>query len=853
MESLEPRRLLSSPEFDIAFGEGGIAPVAGVWGEAFLVNQIAGGKIVMAGAGSSVNGVVKTFDDDPFIARFNMDGTPDTSFDGDGVLTLPQNDGGVTGADATLAPDGKVLVLHNDWNNGRIRVFRFNADGTIDDSFGTHGSVSHPAKLDLATAAIGVQSDGKIIISYGTRDPTTHEAQVLLIRLNADGSADNNFRGGLAAPLWTGINQLEDFAIAPDGKIYLAGTNALNQETNPFYKVTLIVRFNANGALDTTFNGDGFADVLPTRPSDGAADWAKIAVDRDGKLLISAEYKTLLVTRFTTTGDRDTTFGGGDGIVDVTTFGGRPRQLLVAADGKITGAFQGGSPERTLLFRLNANGAIDKTFGDNGIVDSPIQSFAADAIGFDSSGNILVAGPADDDSGSSILAVMRFVQDAPDAFLSDSGKLYVTGTNDADTISLQQSGDQVIVHHNGVKTSFAFATVKKLIIHSSGGGDVINVPFAINCFISGGTGNDTISFGSGDVTIDAGSGNDKVFCGKGNHSIHLGAGNDRVITGAGRDSIECSYGNDTIITGARNDTIAGGEGNDSITCGSGHDKIYTGNGNDTVHGGAGNDLVQDTPDPPTYDEAPSSTVGFSSGRKSYFGEDGNDSITGSTNRDTLLGNGGRDTVVGAMGSDYLSGGGGKDQLYGDSNDPADFGGGGGGGDDTISGGDEDDTLVGNDGNDSLSGGAGNDSMDGNLGSDTLFGEQGNDRLFGGFGEDFLYGNGGSDYIDGGYSRDRVYGNSGRDKLHGGSGDDRVYGGDADDSLYGEGGNDQLFGEAGDDRLYGDATGNDSLYGGEGDDLFISRDTSKDQLFGGGGRDTATADKDDLLTSIESVR
>ncbi len=163
------------------------------------------------------------------------------------------------------------------------------------------------------------------------------------------------------------------------------------------------------------------------------------------------------------------------------------------------------------------------------------------------------------------------------------------------------------------------------------------------------------------------------------------------------------------------------------------------------------------------------------------------------------------------------------------------------------------TLEGGDGDDTIFGGDGADRIDGGAGSDSLWGGDSNDRLAGDDGHDYLYGNGGNDSIYGGLQPDFIRGNGGRDRLYGNGGNDIIYGGASSDSLYGQGGNDQLNGEGGNDRLYADYdSGSSTLHGGAGNDTLITKNSLVDNLFGDGGHDSATADDNDVLTSIEAA-
>lgn len=142
-------------------------------------------------------------------------------------------------------------------------------------------------------------------------------------------------------------------------------------------------------------------------------------------------------------------------------------------------------------------------------------------------------------------------------------------------------------------------------------------------------------------------------------------------------------------------------------------------------------------------------------------------------------------------------------------------------------------------------GEGNDRVEGDdtRGIITADGGEGNDTIIGGAG---------ADRISGGLGSDRLYGRGGRDRLSGGGGKDRLYGGASGDWLSGQGGDDQLFGEGGNDRLSGGVGGRDTLHGNAGDDYLASNDGSIDELFGDGGTDSATADLNDILSSIETT-
>lgn len=95
-----------------------------------------------------------------------------------------------------------------------------------------------------------------------------------------------------------------------------------------------------------------------------------------------------------------------------------------------------------------------------------------------------------------------------------------------------------------------------------------------------------------DVIFEGKGGNDSVTTGSGNDTVDGGTGNDSISTGAGNDSITAGTGNDTVNAGSGNDTISTGAGNDSINAGDGNDVIILGSGADSINAGDGFDIIQ---------------------------------------------------------------------------------------------------------------------------------------------------------------------------------------------------------------------------------------------------------------------
>src|SRR5690349_16088259 len=197
---------------------------------------------------------------------------------------------------------------------------RLMSAGDLDPTFGSGGKYL-PSNPDAPPAFIlptdfAVQSDGKILVTgFGVHDIGT------VFRLTADGKIDSTFAGGkvLASSGAGGYYAAaQAVAVGPNGRIVVAGVDGpLNGNPD---SSTLVV-YKSDGSLDTSFDGDGFIDTTKF-----GAGFTDVIFQADGKIL--ALGKKLL--RFNTNGSVDTSFGGGDGIVDV---GGR--EVAIDKSGKI--------------------------------------------------------------------------------------------------------------------------------------------------------------------------------------------------------------------------------------------------------------------------------------------------------------------------------------------------------------------------------------------------------------------------------------------------------------------------------------------------------------------------------------
>jgi uncharacterized delta-60 repeat protein len=263
------------------------------------------GKI-LAAAATSIFGTNWDFS----VTRYNPDGSLDQTFGNGGVAT----NGSGHAQWIVLQPDGRIVLvgfIPLFRNGSDYLVARFNADGTVDSSFGTGGRVqtsftSGRNSSDVARAG-AIQADGKIVLtgSSGGFSPA-------MIRYNPDGSVDTSFGldGTVFTPNFGGT--ANRILIQPDGKIVVSG--------GPF----VVGRYNPNGTTDQTF-GSGGRVSGGFGPGNGSAH--DMIIQNDGRIIVAGSVCftgtgdcAFLLGRYAPDGTFDTSFGS-NGFV-ITEFTG---------------------------------------------------------------------------------------------------------------------------------------------------------------------------------------------------------------------------------------------------------------------------------------------------------------------------------------------------------------------------------------------------------------------------------------------------------------------------------------------------------------------------------------------------
>jgi len=234
-------RYQSDGTLDPTFGNGGMAIVDMVpSGTETLVAVLRQSDGKYIGVGTANNQIALT--------RLNADGTIDTTFGTAGKVVT--NIGAtISVKDAILQPDGKIVVVGN--AGSAIVVTRYNANGSVDTTFGTSGrTTTTVAGGSSAAYDMALQPDGKILISG--KCPTG----LAVFRYTTTGVLDSTFgsNGMAVIPATSSIASFDSLAVCDDGKIIAVGSifDLNNYTINP-----LIVRFTANGTLDGSFGSGG--------------------------------------------------------------------------------------------------------------------------------------------------------------------------------------------------------------------------------------------------------------------------------------------------------------------------------------------------------------------------------------------------------------------------------------------------------------------------------------------------------------------------------------------------------------------------------------------------------------------
>jgi uncharacterized delta-60 repeat protein len=343
------------------------------------------GKIILVGRASIGTNY------DFCIIRVNTDGSLDLGFDNDGLQTTyfgATNFFSYENAESVkIQSDGKIVVAGNE-NLDEIVLARYTTSGALDTSFDGDGKLMIIIPATNYGASLVIQPDGKITVGcYASTSTSLYYFS--LIRLNANGSFDLTFDSdGFVATTFSNDAYIQDLKLQPDGKIIASGNKS---------GIVYIVCYNPDGSLDTSFNLTG----IYTSSIFGASGYCRSGVLQvDGKLIIggtdNSNFKLARlhgITNFNSNkGKMITQVGTSTDIANAVAI--RPNGKIITA-GYAYNAINGSSNNDFVLVGYNADGSLDYTFGSNAIVKTEVAAFSNDqikAMSLLSDGKILVVG-----------------------------------------------------------------------------------------------------------------------------------------------------------------------------------------------------------------------------------------------------------------------------------------------------------------------------------------------------------------------------------------------------------------------------------------------------------------------------
>ena len=427
-----------------------------------------------------------------FIDCYSQEGSLDLSFNLDGKVITPIGSSHDSGNAIALQSDGKIIVAGNSFNgsNSDFALARYNTDGTLDTSFNSDGKVTTNFGSDGENCySVAIQNDGKIIIAGKT--VVNNYSKFILVRYLSDGSLDTTF--GNFGNVVTSIGNFNSFArsmvIQQDGKIILAGRTSVGS-----YDDFVVARYNIDGNLDQAF---GVGGVVTTPIGLTHDSGYSVALQSDNKIVVGGStsngvnYDFALI-RYNENGSLDITFDGdGKLTTDFNSDNNYIYSIAIQNDGKIVVAGSSGFFPSVdfALARYNVDGSLDSSFDIDG---KTITSFGANddfaySVALQSDNKILVAGYSSINSinNNKDFALARYNSDGSlDLSFDGDGKVTTPIANSNDICSgviIQDDGKIIVagVSYNGSNDDFSLARYNATAVLNN---VAFNKNVIVNCF-----------------------------------------------------------------------------------------------------------------------------------------------------------------------------------------------------------------------------------------------------------------------------------------------------------------------------------------------------------------------------------
>lgn len=310
-----------------------------------------------------------------YLYRFNTDGSADNSFSGDGKTNVTTNTSGYISV--LVQPDGKILYTGGDRS---FALARFKPDGTPDSTFNEDGIIElNGQSSNSYITAVALQTDGKILAAALIAPNGNSSTTPVLVRYTQNGYLDYGFNssGIIFSPLSAGGNTsggtVNSVVVQPDGKIALAGSLYDGSKTN-----FALARFNPDGSPDNSFDGDGklsaafgnmnsVAMLLSSRPGGKLIAAGRASPYFDSNYLALAYYNA--------DGSPDNSSGNTGKFISDVAVKSVSNLVETAEKFVLAGTVSNGINDDALLIRFNPDGSPDNNFGDHGKIKADFGRF----------------------------------------------------------------------------------------------------------------------------------------------------------------------------------------------------------------------------------------------------------------------------------------------------------------------------------------------------------------------------------------------------------------------------------------------------------------------------------------------
>lgn len=214
----------------------------------------------------------------------------DSTFSFDGKLTTDIGGGTDIAYSVALQPDGKIVAAGLAVQGGisKLALVHYNSNGSLDNGFGLNGKVVTEIGIEAGLNDLKILPDGKILAAGYSFDGNQNYG--LIVRYLANGNLDSNFgNGGFVLSNDAFFTAL---AVQPDGKIVTTGTLVSNGDR------LIVMRFLKDGAADNSFGFHGLGDYIFSAKAN------TIALQQDGRIVVAGYsldavfQKQILVARY---------------------------------------------------------------------------------------------------------------------------------------------------------------------------------------------------------------------------------------------------------------------------------------------------------------------------------------------------------------------------------------------------------------------------------------------------------------------------------------------------------------------------------------------------------------------------